>query len=204
MMRIGAPTRIIGLAFAILFTPSPAVRAQRFYGLAGGLNYAGPTTFGTQGDEHYTRGFALQASGGRQFGDRLGARLDAFLNHFAVQGSPVAVGVACPRIGPCGQPPGSDGFNNPVGLAALTASALVNLDPPGPVRMYLVAGGGAYYLYQHPTAEGAMRLGVSAGGGFTVRVKARSRIFVEARYHDLFGAPIRPMWLVPLTLGVIF
>jgi len=202
MRSISAAIRILGpLALALLLAPS--VGAQSFYGLAGGLNYAGPTTFGTQGDEHYTRGFALQASVGRQFGDRVGARLDALLNHFAVQGSPVAVGVMCPRSGPCGPPPGTDGFNDR-GLAALTASALVNLDPPGPVRMYLVAGGGAYYFYQHPTAEGAMRLGMSAGGGFTVRVKARSRIFVEARYHDLLGTPIRPMWLVPLTLGVTF
>ena len=137
--------------------------------------------------------------------DRVGARLDAFVNHFAVQQPPLFVGVMCTRSGPCGRPPGSDGFTHPVGVAALTASALVTLDPPGTaVRMYLIAGGGAYYSYQHPSAEGAVRPGVSAGAGFALQVGGRSRIFVEARYHDVLGAPSQPTWLLPLTLGMTF
>ncbi len=196
---------IVPLGFALLLATSPALPAQNFYGLAGGLNYAGPVPAGLQGNERYTRGFALQASLGRQFGGRLGARLDAFVNHFAVQQPPQVVGVACPISGPCGPPPGTDGFTHPVGVAALTASALVTLDPPGTaVRMYLIAGGGAYYLYQHPSAEGAVRPGVSVGAGFAVQVGGRSRIFVEARYHDVLSAPSQPTWLVPLTLGMTF
>ncbi len=198
-------TTTVPLAFALLLTTSPALSAQTFYGLAGGLNYAGPAPAGPQGNERYTRGFALQASLGRQFGDRLGARLDAFVNHFAVQQPPQLVGVMCPIGGPCGPPAGTDGFTHPVGVAALTASALVTVDPPGTVvRMYLIAGGGAYYLYQHPSAEGAVRPGVSAGAGFAVQVGGRSRIFVEARYHDVLGAPSQPTWLLPLTLGMTF
>src|SRR2546429_3962409 len=67
--------------------------AQPSYGIASGLNYAGPAS---SLREHYTSGFALQVSVDRRFGDRLGARLDAFVNHFAIQGPPAAVGVAWP------------------------------------------------------------------------------------------------------------
>ncbi len=69
--------------------------------------------------------------------------------------------------------------------------------------MYLIAGAGAYYFYDHPSAAGAVRLGVSAGAGFAVRV-GRPRLFIEARYHDLFRAPSQPTWLVPLSFGVRF
>ncbi len=174
MRTIDAPIpRIVPLAFVLLLATSPAVCAQSFYGLAGGLNYAGPAPSGPQGDQHYTRGVAVQASVGRQFGDRLGVRLDAFVNHFAVQQPPVFVALMCPNGGPCGRPAGTDGFTHPVGVAALTASALVTLDPPGTaLRMYVIAGGGAYYLYQHPSAEGAVRPGVSAGAGFAVPEEA--------------------------------
>src|SRR6266568_2270843 len=82
---------------------------------------------------------------------------------------------------------------------------LLNVDPPGPwARLYLIAGTGAYYLYQQPGATGAVRFGVSAGAGFVVPVRGRSRVFVEARYHDLAPAPAQPRWLVPVTMGVIF
>src|SRR5690242_4702784 len=97
MRTTSAPVRIVGsLTLALLFFSSPTVCAQGYYGLAGGLNYAGPAPDGQQGPQHYTRGFAVQTSVGRQFGDRLGARLDAFLNHFTVQQPPIAVGVMCP------------------------------------------------------------------------------------------------------------
>ena len=200
MRSISAPIRILGpLASALLVAPS--VGAQSFYGLAGGLNYAGPAP---SLSAHYSSGFALQVSVGRRFGDRLGTRLDAFVNHFAIQGPPVAFGVACPSSGPCGPPGGSDGFADPIGIAGLTASIRLIVDPPQAVRMYLIAGPGAYYVYQHPSEAGAVRPGVSAGGGFSTRVGSRSAVLVEARYHHLFSLPSHPTWLVPLTLGLTF
>jgi len=78
------------------------------------------------------------------------------------------------------------------------------VDPPQAVRMYLIAGPGAYYVYQHPSEVGTVRPGVSAGGGFSTRVGSRSAVFVEARYHRLFNLPSHPTWLVPLTLGLTF
>jgi hypothetical protein len=200
--------KTLSLCFVLLVAVQPALPAQTFYGIAGGLNYAGPVPLpNPQSDEHYTRGFALQASVGRQFGDRVGVRIDAFFNHFAVQQPPLFVGVMCPMgsSAPCGGPPGSAGFTEPLGVAALTASALVNVDPPEyRLRMYLIGGIGAYYFYQHPNIEGAVRPGLSAGGGFALHVQGRSQIFVEARYTDVLGAPSQPTWLVPLTFGLRF
>jgi len=201
MRSIRATIQIPGpLALALLLASSPAVCAQSFYGLAGGLNYAGPTSL----SNHYTSGFALQVSVGHQFGDRLSARLDAFINRFGIEGPPAGVGVMCPSSGPCGRPPGSDGFAEPIGISGLTASMRLIVDPPQAVRMYLIAGPGAYYVYQHPSETGAVRPGVSAGGGITTRVGSRSAVFVEARYHHLFSVPSHPTWLVPLTLGFTF
>lgn len=214
MSIITAPTRLVGLlAFASLLASSSPVQAQAYpvqvqtyLGIAGGLNYAGPSpSRDPQGTAHYTRGFAFQGSIGRRFSDRLGVRLDAFLNHFAIQQPPMFVGVACPRAGPCGKPPWSDGFSDPVGLTGLTASMRLFVDPPHvPSRMYVIAGLGAYYVYQHPTAAASVRTGASAGGGFATRVHGRSAVFVEARYHHLFSAPSHPTWLVPLTFGFTF
>jgi hypothetical protein len=62
---------------AVLASP-PAARAQTFYGLAGGLSYGGPEPSG----QSYTHGFAVQASVGRQFAQRLGVRIDAFTSGF--------------------------------------------------------------------------------------------------------------------------
>src|SRR5436190_22210982 len=72
--------------------------AQTSYGIASGLKYAGPASSLLV---HYTSGFALQVSADRRFGDRLGSRLAAFVNHFAIQGPPAAVGGECPFSGAC-------------------------------------------------------------------------------------------------------
>src|SRR2546427_132767 len=184
MRSISAPIRILGpLALALL---APSVGAQSFYGLAGGLNYAGPAP---SLSARYTSGFALQVSVGRRFGDRLGTRLDAFVNHFAIQGPPVAIGAACPISGPCGPPGGSDGFADPIGIAGLTASIRLIVDPPQAVRMYLIAGPGAYYVYQHPSEAGAVRPGVSAGGGFSTRAARPSAGGRASRGHPPLTPP---------------
>jgi len=85
------------------------------------------------------------------------------------------------------------------------ANGLMNLQPPvAGVEMYLIVGAGADYLYQHPGAGGAVRPDLSAGGGVTVRMTNGSRLFLEARYHDLLGSPSPPTWLVPVTFGIRF
>jgi hypothetical protein len=69
--------------------------------------------------------------------------------------------------------------------------------------MYLMAGAGTYYFYEHASAAGAVRLGASAGAGVSFKL-GPPRLFVEARYHDLFRAPSQPTWLVPVVFGIRF
>lgn len=188
----------------LLIGVQPAIAAQTFYGVAGGLNYAGSLPDANPlPDEHYTRGFAIQGSIGRQFGDRFGVRLDAFVNHFAVQATEIRA-FACPMGALCdGAQPNT--LTNPVGVTALRANALVTLDPPAyAARMYLIAGAGGYYFYQHPSVEGAVRPGLSVGAGFNVRLSRRRQVFVEGVYNKILGAPSQPTWLLPLTFGVRF
>src|SRR5689334_8648803 len=93
----------LSFRFILLFAVSSVSSAQTFYGIAGGLNYAGALPDANPlPNEHYTRGFAMQASVGRQFGDRLSVRLDALVNHFAVQATELVlyscpIGVLCPN-----------------------------------------------------------------------------------------------------------
>jgi hypothetical protein len=194
----------LSFCFILLFAVSSVSSAQTFYGIAGGLNYAGALPDANPlPNEHYTRGFAVQGSVGRQFSDRFGVRLDAFVNHFAVQATEIRA-FACPMGALCdGSQPNT--LTNPVGVTALRANALLTLDPPAyAVRMYLIGGFGGYYFYQHPTIEGAVRPGVSGGVGFNVSVNGRSRVFVEGLYNKILSAPSQPTWLLPLTVGVRF
>jgi len=196
--------KTLSFCLVLLIGVQPAIAAQTFYGIGGGLNYAGSLPNANPlPDEHYTRGFAIQGSVGRQFSDRFGVRLDAFVNHFAVQAIENRA-IACPMGALCvGSQPST--LTNPVGVTALRANALVTLDPPGyAVRMYLIGGFGGYYFYQHPTIEGAVRPGVAGGVGFNVSVNGRSRVFVEALYNKILSAPSQPTWLLPLTFGVRF
>jgi hypothetical protein len=157
------------------------------------LNYISRPAW--QSAERYSHGFALQVSVGRQFSHRLGARLDAFVAHFGVE--------LPPRLALCAF--SCTSVSGTVGLASFTASGVLNVDPPGSgLRMYAIAGAGTYYFYQHPSAGGAVRPGLAVGGGFTLKVRGRSQVFVEARYHDILGAPSQPTWLVPLTFGIRF
>ena len=179
---------------ALLVSPGTA-SAQTFYGLSAGLNYSGPAPAG----DSFTQGFAVQASVGRQLVPGLSVRLDAFTSRFD-DSRPTA---ACPC--PLSSPGCCAGFAKPVGVAGLMANGLMNLQPPvAGVEMYLIVGAGADYLYQHPSAGGAVRPDLSAGGGVTVRMTNGSRLFLEARYHDLLGSPSPPTWLVPVTFGIRF
>jgi hypothetical protein len=91
-------------------------------------------------------------------------------------------------------------------VAALTVSELIDVLPaaPGGPGLYLIAGTGAYYVFQHPTAAASMRLGLSGGAGLELRLEGKSALFVEARYHGLMNAPAESRWLVPVTVGMRF
>jgi hypothetical protein len=84
-------------------------------------------------------------------------------------------------------------------------NGLVNITAPADTMgLYLIAGAGAYYFYQDPSAQGAVRPGVSAGAGLAFRVGAHSQLFVETRYHKVLGAASSVTWLAPVTLGLRF
>jgi hypothetical protein len=70
--------------------------------------------------------------------------------------------------------------------------------------MYLIAGAEADYLYEHPSSQGALRLGGSGGAGLELPVRGRFQAFVEARYHALIDAPSQPTWFAPVTFGIRF
>jgi len=197
--------KTLSLGFILLFAVSSVSPAQMFYGIAGGLNYAGSLPDANPlPDEHYTRGLAVQGSIGRQFGDRFGVRLDALVNRFAVQATEIKL-YQCPMGALCSGAPQSHTLTTPVGVTALRANALLTVDPPAyPVRMYLLAGAGGYYFYQHPSVEGAVRPGLSAGAGFNVKLSSRTQVFVEGVYDKILGAPSQPTWLLPFTVGVRF
>jgi hypothetical protein len=196
-MRQARPLTRVALSLgviALLASPGTA-SAQTFYGLSAGLNYSGPAPAG----DTFTQGFAVQASVGRQLVPGLSVRLDAFTSRF--DDSRPTVACPCPSFSPgcCA------GFAKPVGVAGLMANGLMNLQPPvAGVGMYLIVGAGVDYLYQHPSAEGAVWPDLSAGAGVTVQVASRSQLFLEARYHDLLGTPSSPSWLVPVTFGIRF
>lgn len=192
----------LSFCLALLLAAATATSAQTFYGVAGGLNYAGSLPNPNSGlPRPQLHGFTVQGTVGRQFGDRLALRLDASLHRFPGQ-TPDVVVALCPPNANCASPPANPGT---VGLTALRANALLTLDPPAyAVRMYLIGGFGGYYFYQHPTIEGAIRPGVSGGVGFNIRVNGRSRFFVEGLYNKILGAPSEPNWLLPFTVGVRF
>ncbi len=83
---------------------------------------------------------------------------------------------------------------------------LIDVVPAAPegLGLYLIAGGGAYFLFQHPTSPALTRLGVSGGAGVEFRLQGNSALFLEARYHGLMNAPADARWLVPVTLGMRF
>jgi len=190
-------TTLIGVTFALalLLASASAALGQTSYGLSLGLNYSGPAPSG----DSFSQGFAVQGSVGRRLWPGFSVRLDALVTQFGDRRAafypPSPVPHSPTRVAP-------PVFDRPVGVAGLIADGVVSVNPPGTV--YLIAGGGAYYLYQHPSDEGTVRFGVSVGGGVSLPVGGRAHAFVEARYHDLLGMPSRPMWLVPVTCGIRF
>jgi hypothetical protein len=175
-------------SLSICVTPA---RAQAFLELGGGWSYMAPAP----ASQNYSRSYDIRASIGQRLSRDVLLRFDAVVNqfdetvpyisHFNNPGCPI----------PSCSIQYYDRHNN--GVAGLTANAIANLDARG--FLYVIAGAGIYDTY-----GGTPRLstGVSAGGGVTVPLHARLRLFVEARSHFLLGANEQPPWVAPITIGL--
>ena len=202
MMRLRRFVFVAAPALMLLSLPSVA-RAQRFIALAGGMNVAQGPALPFQ---DLSAGLAAQASVGYRIAPRLRVRFDAFVSHFTAASEQVFYPVAppCPSNASCGgefaAPRGG------VGVAALAVNELIDVLPAaaGGPGFYLIAGGGAYYVFQNPTAPTEMRFGLSGGAGVELRLQGNSALFLEARYHGLMNAPADSRWLVPVTVGMRF
>lgn len=202
MMRFGRFALISLPSLTMLCVPC-AARAQRFVAFAGGTNVAQGPALQFQ---NLSPGFAGQASLGYRVAPRLRVRFDAMISHFTAS----AQAVAYPSVLPCPSPgcsgTGSAAPTGAVGVAGLGVNELIDVLPatPSGPGAYLIAGVGTYYLFQHPTASGMMRFGLSGGAGVELRLEGNSALFVEARYYGLANAPADSRWLVPVTVGMRF
>jgi len=199
--------RRVSFGLALLLTWPASAPSQTTVSLGGGLNVA--RTLSTELPMFHgstTQGFAVQASVGRPSHGRFAWRIDAFVSQFQMTQYSGFAGVMCQQNPPpgtcCGICP-LETAKGRVAILGVAANQLVNVAPAKfPVGMYLIWGAETDYLYQHPTARGALRLGASLGGGLTLPVAGHAHAFVEARYHYLFAAPTGPTWLVPVTVGL--
>src|SRR2546428_12350020 len=86
----------------LLLAASSAAPAQAFYGIAGGLNFLGPIPDSL----HDSRGFAVQASAGRQLNSRIAIRLDALASPSACRPPAGVLPCMCAQGAPaCQWPP---------------------------------------------------------------------------------------------------
>ena len=207
MTRFGRSALITVPSLTLLLLPAVA-RAQRFLGFAGGTNVAQGPALPYQS---LSPGVAGQASLGYRLAPRLRVRFDALVSHFKAASdlnylvSPYAL--AClPTAPSCAPVASSPAPTGTVGLAALAVDELIDVLPaaPGGPGFYLIAGAGAYYVFEHPTAPSLMRFGLSGGAGVEMRLQGTAALFLEARYHGLMNAPADSRWLVPVTVGMRF
>lgn len=99
-----------------------------------------------------------------------------------------------------------------------TANLVWDIPAAGPVRFYMIGGGGVYNIKEEATVEfpGNLQLGVSSGeqeakdtkfglnGGLGVRFALPGiQPFVEARYHSVFAEGTN-MNVIPVTVGIMF
>ncbi len=197
----------IALGVALLLALPASATSQTRFSLAGGLNVA--RTLPTELPMYHgstTQGFAVQASVGRPSRGRFAWRIDAFVSRFQLTQPSDFAGVACVRNPPpgacCGICP-LETARGRVAMLGVAVNQLVKIGPAAlPFGMYVIWGAETDYVYQHPTARGAVRLGASVGGGLTLPVAGHMEVFVEARYHQLVAAPSEPTGLVPVTVGL--
>jgi len=199
MMRFGRLALITVPSLTLLLFPYVA-RAQRFVAFAGGTNVAQGPALPFQS---LSAGLAAQMSTGYRVAPRLRVRFHALVSHFTAAAEPV-VFLAPVCLPPCGGSAAPAAPAGSIGVAALTVNELIDVIPAaqGGPGFYLIAGGGAYYLFQHPTASAMMRFGLSGGAGVELRLEGNSALFIEARYHGLMNAPADSRWLVPVTVGL--
>ena len=201
--------KTVSLGFALLLVWPVCAVGQTTFSFGGGPNVA-RTLPGAVPVIHgfTTPGFAVQASMGRPSRGRFAWRIDAFVSQFQMTEYSGWAGVMCQRNAPpgtcCGICP-LETAKGRVGMLGVAANQLVNVAPAAfPFGMYLIWGAETDYLYQHPTARSALRLGASVGGGVTLPLGGHVRAFAEARYHYLFDGPSVPTGLVPITFGLQF
>ena len=187
-------------ALALLLAVVPA-RAQLVQGFGGGLNVAGPSLNVSDLAERYQPGFSARVFVCTHTARRLSPRFDLSVTRLSLQQTHY---VYADGSGPIcwGRCPVTSG-GAPVGIIALTANAVATLT--GPSRggqVYLTAGVGPYYLYQHPDVGNAVRVGAATGIGWVLPWGGRSRFFVEARYERLIHSPAQLSWTAPITVGL--
>jgi hypothetical protein len=198
----------LGLGLTMLLESAPAAAGQTAYSLAGGTNVKRTVTLYEVFHGHTSAGFTLQASVGRPLTARLRWRLDVLAIQFELTQPADFAGVLC-AVNP---PPGTccgicprDTSTRVIGLAGLAANALWGLMPEASAwSPYLIAGAETDYLYQHPSVQGALRVGGSAGAGLVLRVRRRIHVFAEVRYHALIDVPSQPPGFVPIAFGIRF
>ena len=195
----------VSLGFALLLVWPVAALGQTRFSLGGGLNVARPSELPFY---HWstTQGFAVQASMEIPHRNRFAWRIDLFASQFGLTQPSDFAGVLCRSTPPpgtcCGVCPRRTDKGT-VGVAGVAVNQLVRVTPAAfPFGMYLTWGAETDYLYQHPTARSALRLGASVGGGVSLPLAGHVRAFVEARYHHLFDGPSAPTGLVPVTIGL--
>ena len=210
MKRLSILTVGAGLGLTAWLVSAPALLGQTFYSFAGGLNVARRVPVDAYEVFHgsTSHGFAVQGSVGRHVTRRVGWRLDVFVSQFDLTQRSDFAGVLCEYNPPpgtcCGFCPRgtSKGL---VGVTGLAVSEFVNVVPSAfGLGIYLIGGAETDYLYKHPTAQGALRLGLSAGAGVEGPAGSRLLGFVEARYHALVSAPSQPNWFAPVIFGLRF
>ena len=202
MMRFRRIALITVPSLTLLLLPAVA-HAQRFVGIAGGTNVAQGPALPSQS---LSSGFAAQASIGYRVTPRLRVRFDALVSHFTAAQVPVGH-LAFPTCLGCGGSSSTASTpTGPVGVTAVVANEIVDVLPPvdGGPGFYLIAGGGAYYMFQNPSAATLLRFGLSGGGGLELPLAGNSKLVFEARYHGLINAPADARWLVPVTVGMRF
>lgn len=178
------------------------MHAQRFVAFAGGTNVSQGPALQSQ---NLSAGVTGQVSMGYRVATRLRLRFDALVTHFTASAPQVAYPVLpCPSPG-CGSGTAYAAPVGSVGVGALTVNEVIDVVSParGP-GLYLIAGGGGYYMFQNPTAPTLMRFGLSGGAGLEVPLGGSSALVFEARYHGLVNAPSDSRWFVPVTVGMRF
>src|SRR2546426_866758 len=131
------------VSLVLLLAASSAAPAQTFDGMAGGLNFLGPIPDSL----HESRGFAVQASAGRQLNSRIAIRLDALASRSASRQPVVVIPCMCVYGAPTCQCPTTGGASSSVSVAGIGGKGVPHAGPAGALGgLEPVPGEGAYLL----------------------------------------------------------